>query len=450
MKKRKRPRRRQSPCSLGALLVALAVATVAVGYAFSLQKPRAAAAQAAAETTVADPPAESSVASRSFTFSNRVGERVDLYWDDGEYGMLQTGIDSGLDIQIETFDGHKFWFTQQGNRIPIGRMEVIPSLSQYILTRAAAEAFRVEGMRKRGIAADDPHPDCDDRYSRCVTDAKRGECVRNPGWMTVNCPRSCDACHLRDPKVRCDRERLNMSTVPAMRPGDLTKFFEGIESRFPELGITVHSRDPWVLTMDNFLTTDEADALIAATVGSQEFIRSTDSGAYDETTGEAKKITSKSRTSLNAWCRDACERDPGVASLTERIVSFTGIPDANYEFFQVLKYAPGQYYRTHHDFDPRTVTLPSGPRILTVFLYLSDVEEGGGTNFPDLDITVMPRKGKALIWPSVLDADPDRVDQRTRHQALPVTKGTKLAANAWIHQYNMKIPITWGCTGSFS
>lgn len=115
----------------------------------------------------------------------------------------------------------------------------------------------------------------------------------------------------------------------------------------------------------------------------------------------------------------------------------------------MLKYTPGQYYRTHHDFDPRTVTLPSGPRILTVFLYLSDVEEGGGTNFPDLNITVMPRKGKALIWPSVLDALPEKMDARTRHQALPVTKGTKLAANAWIHQYNMKIPITWGCTGSF-
>ena len=78
---------------------------------------------------------------------------------------------------------------------------------------------------------------------------------------------------------------------------------------------------------------------------------------------QAKKITSKSRTSLNAWCRDACERDTNVASLTNRIARFTGIPDERFEFFQVLKYAPGQYAQSlffffllnvfllsHHDF----------------------------------------------------------------------------------------------------
>ena len=349
MAKGKSQRRAAPSAPWRAVLVALAVATLGVGYAF-LRTPRGAAAQAAVETAttataaVVEPPSQGGEASRSFTFSNRVGERVDLYWDDGEYGLLQTGIDSGREIQIETFDGHKFWFTQQGNRIQIGSMEITPGVSRYVLTQAVAEAFRVEGRRKRGVAAEDPYPDCDDRYPRCVSDAKRGECMHNPGWMIVNCPRSCDACHLRDPKVRCDRERLNMSTVPAMGPGDLTKFFEGIESSFPEMGITVHSRDPWVVTMDNFLTTEEADALIAATVGSQEFTRSTDSGAYDETTGEAKKITSQSRTSLNAWCRDACERDPGVASLTERIVSFTGIPGAcSFMYRYILRESCSQF-----------------------------------------------------------------------------------------------------------
>lgn len=39
-----------------------------------------------------------------------------------------------------------------------------------------------------------------------------------------------------------------------------------------------------------------------------------------------------------------------------------------------------------------------GVRILTVFLYLNDVEEGGGTDFPKLGITVEPKKGKAVIW----------------------------------------------------
>lgn len=65
---------------------------------------------------------------------------------------------------------------------------------------------------------------------------------------------------------------------------------------------------------------------------------------------------------------------------------------------------------------------PHGPRILTVFMYLNDVEEGGGTHFGRLGITVQPKKGKVVIWPSVLDEDPEELDERTHHEALPVTK----------------------------
>jgi prolyl 4-hydroxylase len=60
-----------------------------------------------------------------------------------------------------------------------------------------------------------------------------------------------------------------------------------------------------------------------------------------------------------------------------------------------------------------------------------DVDAGGGTNFPDLGITVMPKKGRALLWPSIYDSAPMSDDNRMRHQALPVEKGTKFAANGW-------------------
>lgn len=100
-----------------------------------------------------------------------------------------------------------------------------------------------------------------------------------------------------------------------------------------------------------------------------------------------------------------------------------------------------------------------GMQILTVFLYLNDVEAGGGTNFPALDLvranmvlrrsaifglcqdsqidaicffyptqTIMPKRGRALLWPSVLDEDPDEPDERTEHQALPVERGMKYGA----------------------
>ena len=37
------------------------------------------------------------------------------------------------------------------------------------------------------------------------------------------------------------------------------------------------------------------------------------------------------------------------------------------------------------------------------------MEEGGETAFPDLDIVVKPKMGKALLWPSVLSDDPGRL-----------------------------------------
>ena len=75
---------------------------------------------------------------------------------------------------------------------------------------------------------------------------------------------------------------------------------------------------------------------------------------------------------------------------------------------------------------------------MTIFLYLSDVEDGGGTNFPALDLTVDPVKGRALIWPSVLNHKPSDLDLRVLHQALPAVKGTKYGANVWLHQRDMQ------------
>jgi prolyl 4-hydroxylase len=114
----------------------------------------------------------------------------------------------------------------------------------------------------------------------------------------------------------------------------------------------------------------------------------------------------------------------------------------------VLHYDVGQYYKTHHDYGAEDNGLACGPRILTFFLYLSDVEKGGETNFPNLNIAVKPKRGRALLWPSVLDSDVTAIDIRTRHEAKPVIQGVKYAANAWIHLYNYAIPNLWACTGS--
>ena len=42
----------------------------------------------------------------------------------------------------------------------------------------------------------------------------------------------------------------------------------------------------------------------------------------------------------------------------------------------------------------------AGTRFLSMFVYLNDVEEGGHTTFPHLDISIKPEKGKLVMFPS--------------------------------------------------
>lgn len=57
----------------------------------------------------------------------------------------------------------------------------------------------------------------------------------------------------------------------------------------------------------------------------------------------------------------------------------------------------------------------------------------------------MPKQGRILLWPSVLDSDPNRSDRWTLHQALPVEKGIKYGANGWLHLREYKSVHDAGC-----
>lgn len=83
--------------------------------------------------------------------------------------------------------------------------------------------------------------------------------------------------------------------------------------------------------------------------------------------------------------------------------------------FQVVRYQAGDFYLAHRDTGPH-----NAGRYFTVVLYLNDNFEGGGTYFPDANFTVLPKTGKALLFPSDF-----------LHQAERVLKGTKYAAVTW-------------------
>lgn len=308
---------------------------------------------------------------------------------------------------------------------------------------------------------------CKNKNELCSFWAAIGECEANIAFMKVQCAPACKTCHLIDMESRCPELP---DAIPGLNPGDLNKMFERITSTAPEKEnsdmtdyvVTIHSRPsnesvteinidsdkklpPWVITFDNFLTDEEADSMVQAGYD-QGYKRSEDVGSQNFD-GTVNSRQSKGRTSENAWCssRSGCRETTVPKRVMNRISTVIGIPPENGEDFQILKYDVNQFYNTHHDYIPHQRTRQCGPRILTFYLYLSDVEAGGGTDFPDLGITVMPKKGRALLWPSVLNAEPMQDDVRTRHQALPVEAGLKFGANSWIHMFDYQGPQTNGC-----
>jgi prolyl 4-hydroxylase len=107
-----------------------------------------------------------------------------------------------------------------------------------------------------------------------------------------------------------------------------------------------------------------------------------------------------------------------------------------------IRYNHGEETATHYDyFNPLTPNGAMkigiyGQRIATCLMYLSDVEEGGCTSFPELKIKVPPRKGDAIVF---YNCKPNgEVDPLSSHQGDLVIKGPKWVA---IKLINKRLPV---------
>ena len=116
---------------------------------------------------------------------------------------------------------------------------------------------------------------------------------------------------------------------------------------------------------------------------------STQYSSTSDVDGSTDHVQSEGRTSTNTFCQEGCEDDPIVKGIIERMTRMTSIPYDNFEQLQLVKYEEGQFYRQHHDFSKTHSTAPYGPRILTFFLYLNNVESGGSPAFPPLASAVL-------------------------------------------------------------
>ncbi|XP_077183006.1 prolyl 4-hydroxylase subunit alpha-2 isoform X2 [Paroedura picta] len=139
------------------------------------------------------------------------------------------------------------------------------------------------------------------------------------------------------------------------------------------------------------------------------------------------------RVSKSAWLEE--EDDPVVAKVNSRMEHITGLTAKTAELLQVANYGMGGQYEPHFDFSRRpfdSTVKTEGNRLATFLNYMSDVEAGGATVFPDFGAAIWPQKGTAVFWYNLFRSGEG--DYRTRHAACPVLVGCKWVSNKWFHE----------------
>lgn len=138
---------------------------------------------------------------------------------------------------------------------------------------------------------------------------------------------------------------------------------------------------------------------------------------------------------------DSCNLDrwnTRVRDIDLRICALMGLEERQGETLQGQRYAPGQYFRTHHDFfhtDQAYFTKEracGGQRTWTAMIFLNTAGAGGETNFLYAGLKVAPRPGLLLMWDN-MDAN-GAPNLYAAHEGCAVEQGVKYIVTKWFRE----------------
>ena len=268
-------------------------------------------------------------------------------------------------------------------------------------------------------------------------------------WITDNLARGCDPKTLIADMVKASFDPdLASSTVFGYLSGkttpvntryayELPRIAPGNLIRTPDRVVraTLRIEQPLVVFLDDVLSHDECDQLIARS--RDRLSRST---TVDPASGQDAVIEARSSEGtffpLNA--------DPLIETIDARVSAIMNLPVENGEGLQILHYHTGGQYTPHYDYfapsDPGSAThvANGGQRVSSLVMYLNDVEEGGATVFPELRLTVGPKKGAGVYFEYCNSKN--QLDHLSLHGGLPVLKGEKWIATKWMRQGRYCLP----------
>ncbi|CAL9106363.1 unnamed protein product [Musa textilis] len=174
---------------------------------------------------------------------------------------------------------------------------------------------------------------------------------------------------------------LLVASIPALVPVGVAE-----PSFYDPSRVTQLFWRPRIFLYKGFLSDEERDHIIklARNKMTRSIVADNESG---------KGLTSNVRTSSGVFLQK--HQDEVIARIESRTATWTFLPEAeNGESIQVLRYRDGQKYEPHFDYfhDPKNQAL-GGLRYATVLMYLSNVNKGGETVFPNAEGASSRHKG---------------------------------------------------------
>jgi len=212
-----------------------------------------------------------------------------------------------------------------------------------------------------------------------------------------------------------------------------------MQSKFPQKiadNVIMYSADPILYEVNNFLSSDECDAFIQA--GREKV---TPSKVITKSKG--KSVFHASRISQNCFLPH--DTNELIQEVSKRISILVQMSIRNAESYQLVYYDVGGEYKPHFDgFNYETEKdwfENGGQRMITVLAYLNDVEEGGGTSFPEIGHNLSAKKGNIAVFHNTLPCDKSphpKIHPSSLHGGMPVIKGEKWMVNLWFRENKIK------------
>ena len=196
------------------------------------------------------------------------------------------------------------------------------------------------------------------------------------------------------------------------------------------LNLAFRLAQPDVVLITNFLSDEECEALIQLSSS-----KLTPSSVVNLQVGG--RMSHDGRTSEGMAFK--LSETEVIKTIENRISELINLPIENGEGIQVLYYQIGAEYRPHYDYFPENklgsteFLEQGGQRVATLIMYLNDVDGGGETIFPELNLSIAPKKGSALYFSYTNSLG--QLDENTLHGGAPVLKGEKWIATKWIRRY---------------